>query len=142
MPEAGSVVEHEESLIRAFVRPHRKTRLLELLKSAKGREKLRKGLAHFHDLDPRFAHLVPPSKHRARDIETSLRAKGAPENCHILSESAELDGREMPLGSALAEVVGGGMGTFVSCIPGRLGYFESEEAGERYILERAVQHAH
>jgi len=30
------------------------------------------------------------------------------------------------------------MGAFVSCIPGKLGYFESEEPGERYVLERAV----
>jgi hypothetical protein len=142
MSKTGDFGDHEQSLIRAFIRPERKIRLLELLKSEKGREKLREGLAHFHDLDPRFAHLVPPSKHRARDIEASLRAKGAPENCYILSESAELDSREMPLGSALAEIVGRGMGAFVSCIPGRLGYFESEEAGQRYILERAVQHAH
>jgi hypothetical protein len=27
-------------------------------------------------------------------------------------------------------------GTFLSCIPGQLAYFEGEEAGERYILAR------
>jgi len=86
----------------------------------------------------RFAQLVSSSKHDARDIEATLRAKGAPDTCHVLSESAALDGRDMLLASALAEIVGGGMGSFVSCIPGKLGYFESEEAGERYILARAV----
>jgi len=136
--ETRAVVEHEESLIRAFVRRERRPRLLELLGSSKGRAKLRASLAHFRDLDMRFAHLVPPSNHHAREIEATLRAKGAPDTCHVLSESAALDGREMPLGSALADIVGGGMGSFVSCIPGKLGYFESEEAGERYILERAV----
>ncbi len=138
MTETRAVVEHEESLIRAFVRRERRPRLLELLGSSKGRAKLRASLAHFRDLDMRFAHLVPPSNHHAREIEATLRAKGAPDTCHVLSESAALDGREMPLGSALADIVGGGMGSFVSCIPGKLGYFESEEAGERYILERAV----
>jgi hypothetical protein len=29
------------------------------------------------------------------------------------------------------------MGTFVSCIPGRLAYFEAEGPGQRYVLERA-----
>src|SRR2546426_1322176 len=132
------MVEHEESLIRAFVRPERRPRLLELLGSSKGRAKLRASLAHFRDLDLRFAQLVPPSNHHALEIEATLRAKGAPDTCHVLSESAALDGRDMPLGSALAEIVGGGMGSFVSCIPGKLGYFESEAAGERYVLERAV----
>ena len=73
-----------------------------------------------------------------RDIEVSLRAKGAPDTCHVLSESAALDGREIPLASAHADIVGQGMGAFVSCIPGKLGYFESEELGERYMLERTV----
>ncbi len=138
MIETRVVVEHEESFIRAFVRSERRTRLLELLGSAKGRTKLRASLAHFRDLDMRFAQLVSSSKHDARDIEATLRAKGAPDTCHVLSESAALDGRDMLLASALAEIVGGGMGSFVSCIPGKLGYFESEEAGERYILARAV----
>jgi len=29
-------------------------------------------------------------------------------------------------------VVGGGMGTFLSCVPGRLAYFEGEESFDRY----------
>jgi hypothetical protein len=129
---------HEEGLIRAFVRPDRRARLLELLGTVKGRAKLRASLAHFADLDPRFARPVPVEKHHARDIEAILREKGAPDACHILCEASELDGRYMPLESALEQIVGKGMGSFVSCIPGKLGYFESEEAGERYVLERTV----
>jgi len=136
--ETSDMVEDEELLIRAFIRPERKSRLLELLASPKGRKKLRASLAHFRDLDMRFAQTLLPSKNGAGDIEATLRAKGAPDTCHILSESAALDGRDMSLGLALAEIVGRGMGAFVSCIPGKLGYFESEESGERYILARAV----
>jgi len=29
-----------------------------------------------------------------------------------------------------------GNGTLLSCIPGRLGYFEGEDPGERYVLAR------
>jgi len=40
----------------------------------------------------------------------------------------------MELAVALKEVVGRQMGTFLSCIPGKLAYFEDEDV--RYILER------
>ena len=42
----------------------------------------------------------------------------------------------MDLQTALEEVIGYGNGTFVSCIPGKLGYFESAEPGLRYIFEK------
>jgi hypothetical protein len=132
------VPSYEEALIQAFVRPDRRQRLLELLTNSNGRRKLRESLAHFRDLDPRFAQRVPASKQHAPDIEAILREKGAPDLCHVLSESEKLDGRELLLALALGGILGQGMGTFVSCIPGRLGYFEAEDAGERYILERAV----
>ena len=41
---------------------------------------------------------------------------------------------EAPLVDALTEVVGKGMGTVLSCIPGRLVFVETED--ERFILER------
>jgi hypothetical protein len=40
----------------------------------------------------------------------------------------------MELEKALAEIIGQGMGTFISCIPGKLGYFEGEDPGERYLV--------
>lgn len=130
--------EHEAALIRAFVRADRQPRLLGLLSSPKGRPKLRAALAHFRDLDPRFAHPVPPAQQQAAAIEALLRAKGAPELCYVVAEAPELDGRAMPLAEVLEAVVGRGLGALVSCLPGRLGYFESEERGARYVLERAV----
>ena len=42
----------------------------------------------------------------------------------------------MGLSEALAEVIGRGMGTFISCLPGKLAYFEGEERNERYICHR------
>jgi hypothetical protein len=131
-------VQHEEALIRSFVRPERRARLLELLQSPNRRAKLRAGLAHFQDLDIRYAVRVPAAKQGVRDIEAMLRERGAPDTCYVLSESSELDARELPLKSALEQVVGRGMGTFLSCIPGKLGYFESEDIGERYVLHRTV----
>jgi hypothetical protein len=40
----------------------------------------------------------------------------------------------MDLGAALEETIGYQMGTFISCIPGKLAYFDDESS--RYILER------
>jgi hypothetical protein len=40
------------------------------------------------------------------------------------------------LRDAINQILGVGHGTLLSCVPGRLGYFEGEDPGERYILER------
>jgi hypothetical protein len=71
-------------------------------------------------------------------IRQLLEARGAPGTCHLFSEDPDLDGVTLPLSEALEAIVGRGVGTLVSCLPGRLGYYEGEEPGERYILERAV----
>ncbi len=42
----------------------------------------------------------------------------------------------MELEVALNETVGYQMGTLISCVPGRLAYFENEDG--RWILERIV----
>jgi hypothetical protein len=42
----------------------------------------------------------------------------------------------MALKDALIAVVGQGLGTLLSCVPGKLGYFEGEEKDARFILEK------
>ena len=128
-------MEHEAALIRAFVLPRRRARYLQFLNYPVRREKSLRVLDHLRNLDARYVQRIPPDKQSATDIETLLRRKGAPTTCHVISASRNIDGREMPLLTVLAEVVGCGMATLLSCIPGRLGYFESEEVGERYLLE-------
>ena len=128
------MTDHAAGLMRAFVAPDRQDRYLSLLRSARGRSKLRDRLAHFRDLDPRYATRVAGA-HGADAICSLLVARGAPSTCYVLSEDSAVDDREMPLDAALLHVVGRGMGTFLSCIAARLAYFEGEEAGERYILE-------
>jgi hypothetical protein len=54
--------------------------------------------------------------------------------CYVLSEDGALDGKELLLADALGQILGRGMGTFLSCIPGKLAYFEDEDG--RWILER------
>ena len=127
---------HEEALIGAFVQSQRRERLLLLLGGKKGRDKFRRMLAHPRYLDERFARPIPANEHSPSAIAQRLRTQGAPERCYVISEITELDGQWMPLHDALAQSVGRGMGTFISCVPGRLAYFEAEDAGERYVLQR------
>jgi hypothetical protein len=126
---------HEEELVKAFILPERRERYLSLLTSRKGRKKFLERLSHnvSTELDSRFAHHIDGT---AKAIEEKLKKKGATDTCYVLSEDSNLDGREMPLADALEETVGYGSGTFLSCIPGKLAYFEGEDRGERYLLER------
>jgi hypothetical protein len=126
----------EDSLIRAFVHPDRQARLLALLGRPKGRLKIRAELAHFQALDPRYASRVPAQHQSAGGIEELLKQRGSPDSCYVLSEDPSIDAQVLPLGVALKSVVGRGMGTFISCLPGRLAYFEGEDPGERYMLFR------
>jgi hypothetical protein len=125
--------EHERGLIRAFILPERQERYLELLAKPKRRKDIPSAFAHFKHLDLRFAVAIPPSQQHAKDITQILKSRQAPNACFALSEDTNLDGREVPLAEALESIVGYGMGTFLSCIPGQLGYFEDED--QRWILE-------
>ncbi len=42
----------------------------------------------------------------------------------------------MNLEEALIKVVGGGNGSFVSCVPGKLGFYEFEDVKSSYLLIR------
>jgi hypothetical protein len=129
---------HEGELFEAFAIPAKKQRYVELLTTKRGRDKVRVSLDHFDDLNPIFCKLVPASEQTAAGILSILKGLGAPSKCHLMSSASRLDGREMDLSEALAKVVGGGTGTFVSCIPGKLAYFEGEDPKRRYICHRNV----
>jgi hypothetical protein len=126
--------EHERQLIRAFILPERQDRYMELLARPKRRRDITDALAHFKHLDMRYAVQIPGPQRRAEGILDLLKSKGAPETCYALSEDSELDGNQISLTDALASIVGRGIGTFLSCIPGKLAYFEDED--QRWILER------
>ena len=126
----------EESLVSAFVVPERRRRYLGLLESKRGRDKFRGELAHFRHFDPRFITTIPARQQTPNDVAAILRKLGAPNVCFVISEADHLDGTDLELGPALAKIVGQHYGTVLSCLPGSLAYYESEEPGERFILRR------
>jgi hypothetical protein len=121
---------HEEAVIHAFVRREKRDRFLGFLATAKNRRKFTTSLAHFRWFDPRFAS---PAQ-GIENVEGLLRSKGAGQTCWVISEDSTIDGKELELGAALEYVDGRQMGTILSCIPGRLAYFEGED--EALILAR------
>jgi hypothetical protein len=130
-------LEQEAALIRAFIVPAKQERLVELLGRPRRRQDVLRTLYHFADLDPRFISRIPAAEDSAEGIEVLLRSKGAPDLCYAISTDRDLDGRTVPLRVALTRTHGLGHGTLLSCVPGSLGYFEGEEIGERYVLERS-----
>jgi hypothetical protein len=120
---------HEE----AFVVPSRQERFLVFLSKPKNRRKFTAELAHRYTgfLQLRFLRSIPPKQQNPSDIYALLKRMGPQERCWVVSEGS-LDAQEIALLEALNEVVGRGFGTIISCVPGRLAYFESED--ERYIL--------
>jgi hypothetical protein len=126
----------ESAIVRAFIKPSRRRRMLTLLETEKGRAKATLLLAHSIELDPRYSSRITGTQRKAPIIAATLTQLGAPIECYAWSELDTVDGRTLGLEEALEEVVGRGFGTFLSCLPGRLAYFEGEAPGERYICHR------
>lgn len=140
-----SQTDHEQATVKAFVVSGRQERFLSFLSSQKNRRKFTRELAHFRWFDQTFATTLQwkvdtrltLSERHAQGIENVcrlLRSKGAGKNCWAISEDQAVDGQELQLEAALEQVVGRGMGTILSCIAGKLAYFEGED--ESLILAR------
>ena len=128
--------EHEEKFAREFIIPEKRDRYVSLIGSVKGRKKILAGFHHIHDLDDRYAKLIPSNQQSAESIYRVLKQKGAPEVCYIMSDDHDIDQKEMPLREAISRVEGTNYGTLVSCIAGKLAYFETADMSGRYILEK------
>lgn len=121
-----------------FASSSAKRRLLSLLETKNGRRRILSELDHVDWLDPKLAWLVPSNRQTIDELEGLLVEKGAPKMCRVISTDPKLNDRTLTLRGALIDIVGGGRGAIVTCIAGRLAYYESEEPQERYICARQV----
>ena len=128
--------EHERSFIEFLAEPSRRRleTLLEL--GEKRRRDVRSLLHHAVRLDTRFSQHLTGSDAFSGPVQEMLRKRGARPNCYVVAANPALDGREMPLGDALEAIIGMGDGAFISCIPGRLGFYEYAEIKSSYLLSR------
>jgi hypothetical protein len=93
-------------------------------------------LHHNVRIDPRFSQHLTGSDAFAGPVEAMLCKRGAPSTCYVLGGGSAVDGREMSLRDALDATIGMGEGVFVSCIPGRLGFYEYAEMKSSYLLSK------
>lgn len=125
---------NEHSLIAAFVKRSKRDRYREFLSNPRQRHKFTNKLAHFTDFDPKYCLCIPSNKLFVDNIAIELQRRHSPSIVFAISEDPALDRKELALLEALPQIVGRGMGTVLSCIPGRLAFVETED--ERFILER------
>lgn len=127
----------EEAMFRAFAKPSKRDRLVAMFGNPKRREQALDDLNHSDLWDPRYAQAVA-SNVCALDV---LVAAGAPSTCHIISDSDELDGRDMPLEEAVEACENFDFASILCCIPGELAFFFDEAAAPRprILLRRASE---
>jgi hypothetical protein len=126
--------------VRAFVKRERRDRylaflpikektegtLLEMLHNRFGSELMQQHAANFSGSSEMLAE--------------RLKRLGAPEKCWTFSP-CDYDGVLDLLTSATREVVDGGCGALIVCIPGKLAYYEDEFSTTKKILHRSAQGA-
>ena len=127
-------VHNEQALIAAFVKRSKRDRYREVLSDPRLRGKFTAQLAHFSDFDPKYRLAIPSNKLFVDNIARELQKRHSPSVVFAISEDPALDQKELPLIEGLKQIVGRGMGSVLSCIPGRLAFVETED--ERFILER------
>lgn len=103
----------EQATVRAFIIPERRDRWLCGLRNPKQRRKITDRLPHCHDFELRHMHRLPHGEQTASGVLAELTRRGAPSACHVISEDGDLDGKDLSLADALAEVVGTINGTLL-----------------------------
>jgi len=126
---------HEQAFVESFIQSDRRERFLAALANPKSRAIFNRELHHPRSnfLLNKYVEPVVPSQHFTRFITPKLRGMGAPDDCWVFGNY--IDGRQMKLAEALDALLGMGTGTIVSCLPGRLAFFENED--DRVILHKA-----
>jgi len=126
---------HEQAFVEDFIHSGRRERFLAALANPKKRAIFNRELHHPRSnfLLSKYVEQVVPSQHYTRFIVPKLRSMGATDDCWVFGNY--IDGRQMKLAEALDALIGMGTGTIVSCLPGRLAFFENED--DPVILHKA-----
>lgn len=139
--QGGIIVdkEYEEALIKKFFKKRIQDRFIFELSSPKKRSTALGRLSHGHSNVLIEKYLIEIPTPNSYYIETAklLREYGAGEFCYSLSFHIGIDGKHLPLLDVLEKAVGYGLPSFISCIPGKLAYFEAEQSygpPERFIV--------
>jgi len=125
---------HEVSFIKFFIAKERQERFLALVENKKKRKKLRLLLAHSLVLNNERIRPINKEEDNKEQIYQILKKNGSPDNCHIICESSKYDDKDMDLKDALNELFDMDLGYIISCIPGKLAYYQGEGPFYKAIL--------
>jgi len=133
--------ECEETLVRSFFIKSIQERFLFELSSPKKRKAAIGRLSHrYRDtMNEKYMIEIPKPNNDYKEIEKILKKYGAEDFCYSISLNTEIDEKRLLLINALEKAVGFGLPSIISCIPGKLAYFESEQeygAPPRFILKK------
>lgn len=136
LKNADKLNEHEVGFLNFLAEPNR-GRVSTLLNLGPRRRKdLRELLDHKIKLDQRFAQAVVGYQHSPEQIHKKLISLGAPQMCWMLSADPGLDAHQISLAEGITSLLDSMSGGFVSCVPGRLGFFQYETPGSGFLLIR------
>ena len=129
--------EQERALVGAFIIKDKRERYLQMLANPKRRRDILDRFNHLLDFDPSFAALVPKEMRTSERVVQLLRQRGAPEMCHVVVDSLDIDSEDLPLKEALESIIAHDFGSVVCCLPGRLAFHKPEAVEQTwYILEK------
>ena len=89
----------------------------------------------YHKLELQHGILLDGKDGFSEVIYGKLKKLGSPEKVFVLASSTEVK-VEMDLKEALDKTIGHDSGTIISCIAGKLAFWESDDMNYRYILHR------
>jgi hypothetical protein len=134
--------EIEEIIVKSFFTKRLQDRVLfELFSKKDKRQDALDRLCHNYRTTLRKEYMIeiPKPNSDYEEIAELLKRYGAGDTCYSISWSETIDGKELPLLAALEKAVGYGMPSIISCIPGKLAFFEAEQEvlpSPRFILKR------
>ncbi|WP_026692042.1 hypothetical protein [Peribacillus kribbensis] len=131
----------EKRIVKAFFTKRLQDRVLFEMSSDKKRKNALNRLCHSYRTTLREEYMFDIAKPNSdpEAIVKLLKENGAGNSCYVISWDEEIDGKELPLLTALEHAVGMGMPSIISCIPDKLAYFEAEQEvlpSPRFLLKR------
>jgi len=130
----------EQTIVKAFFQKRVQDRMLYELASETKRDTAIGRLAHGFENVLKTELMIEIKKPNSDPaaLLNLLKKHGAGDSCYVIAWNPALDSKVLPLQVALETVVGNGQPVLISCLHGKLSYFEAEqEIGPppRFILK-------
>jgi predicted type IV restriction endonuclease len=122
----------ESKVIENYILKSKRERYLNFIKNPKTRKKFTDELAHFSSQLENFEEIKTSER---EVINEKLKRIKSTQDCYVISENSEIDGKRMKIDNALTEAIGMGMGTLIVFGNADLVFYEGEGPSDRWIKE-------